>query len=150
MKTYVVGFVYMHTFSETGLEVLLIKKKHPSWQFDKFNGVGGHIEEGEFPAAAMQREFKEETDCFIPAELWRLFCTLQVVDPDKKMEDNGTIYVYSTFPKTRPKIENVTDEVLYWVNVKGLDNAGTIDNLKWLVPMGCAVSPVVLTGKEVF
>lgn len=41
--------------------VALIRKAKPEWQKGKLNGIGGKIEEGEGPFAAMVREFREET-----------------------------------------------------------------------------------------
>lgn len=55
MKTeYVVGFL-VDPVSKTAL---LLKKEVP-WLYG-WNGVGGHIEAGETPLAAMVREFEEE------------------------------------------------------------------------------------------
>jgi 8-oxo-dGTP diphosphatase len=53
---YVVGFL----FSESGDQVILVRKNRPVWQAGFYNGVGGKIEPGELPAAAMMREGIEE------------------------------------------------------------------------------------------
>jgi 8-oxo-dGTP diphosphatase len=67
MKEAVVGFL----FSENLEEVLLIKKARPDWQRGKLNGVGGKIEKTDAsPAAAMAREFEEETGMIVPAIAW--------------------------------------------------------------------------------
>ena len=57
MMTYVCGFL----FCQTTDEVLLIEKQKPDWQKGKLNGIGGKVEEEEFPHGAMVREFREET-----------------------------------------------------------------------------------------
>lgn len=67
MKDYVLGFA----FDRRGA-VALILKGRPDWQAGKWNGIGGHVEKGEIPSAAMAREFKEETTMRIPATDWRL------------------------------------------------------------------------------
>jgi 8-oxo-dGTP diphosphatase len=60
LTRYVLGFV----FDSTCRRVLLLRKKYPEWQKGKLNGLGGKIEADETPAAAMDREFREEAgDC---------------------------------------------------------------------------------------
>lgn len=68
MKNYVLGFA----FDKRGA-VALICKARPDWQEGKWNGIGGHVEKGEIPSAAMAREFMEETTMRIRATDWR-FC----------------------------------------------------------------------------
>ncbi len=55
IQGYVVGFV-IHADGP----MLLLKKARPAWQKGRLNGVGGHIEPGETPLTAMEREFAEE------------------------------------------------------------------------------------------
>lgn len=40
--------------------VVLIEKNRPSWQAGKLNGLGGRMEPGEDPHAAVRREVREE------------------------------------------------------------------------------------------
>lgn len=65
MKHYVLGFAF-----DSRNRVVLIHKERPDWQRGKWNGVGGHINEGELPYSAMVREFKEETGVLI-SNGWR-------------------------------------------------------------------------------
>lgn len=58
---YCVGFL----FDATAENVLLIRKLRPAWQAGRLNGIGGHIEAGEHPGAAMIREFEEEAGFWI-------------------------------------------------------------------------------------
>ncbi len=67
MKDYVLGFAFDKRWA-----VALICKQRPDWQQGKWNGIGGHVEKGEIPSAAMAREFREETTMRIPATDWRL------------------------------------------------------------------------------
>ncbi|MGG5812563.1 NUDIX domain-containing protein [Falsiroseomonas sp. CW058] len=53
---YVLGFA----LSLDRRSVMMIRKLRPSWQAGLLNGVGGRIEDGETPAAAMRREGWEE------------------------------------------------------------------------------------------
>lgn len=76
MKRYVLGFCI-----DANLDVLLIRKDRPEWQRGRLNGLGGHVEEGEAPSQAMQREFREETDDFfrrhdLPEPEWCCFARL--------------------------------------------------------------------------
>jgi 8-oxo-dGTP pyrophosphatase MutT (NUDIX family) len=54
-RFYVLGFLMV------GTEVLLIRKKRPGWQEDKYNGIGGALQGEETTAEAMARECREET-----------------------------------------------------------------------------------------
>jgi 8-oxo-dGTP diphosphatase len=56
-------------------EVALIEKTKPVWQAGYLNGIGGKVEAGETPLAAMIREFREETGAEVTA--WRNFCVLR-------------------------------------------------------------------------
>jgi 8-oxo-dGTP pyrophosphatase MutT (NUDIX family) len=66
ITNYVVGFAFDQYDAVT-----LINKQKPAWQKDKWNGVGGKIEEGEDAAAAMAREFFEETGMRTSPPMWR-------------------------------------------------------------------------------
>jgi 8-oxo-dGTP diphosphatase len=71
MKSYVLGFIIDPHLDQ----VLLMKKKRPDWQKDRLNGIGGKIEPGETPEAAMVREGNEEVH--LPYGMtWRKFCRL--------------------------------------------------------------------------
>jgi len=61
MTKYVAGFL----FSPDLETVVLIEKQKPAWQKDKYNGIGGKVEEGETCYAAMKREFEEETGVLV-------------------------------------------------------------------------------------
>lgn len=67
MKHYVLGFA----FDQYGA-VALINKKRPDWQAGKWNGIGGHQENGETQVQAQSREFHEETGMLIHPIRWRL------------------------------------------------------------------------------
>lgn len=66
MKDYVLGFA----FDKRGA-VAMILKNRPDWQAGKWNGIGGHVEKGELPVVAMEREFFEETTMRIQSTAWR-------------------------------------------------------------------------------
>lgn len=69
---YVAGFL----FNASKNEVALIRKNKPAWQRGLLNGIGGKIEAGEEPMAAMIREFREETTIHHNENTWRHFARL--------------------------------------------------------------------------
>ncbi len=72
MTSYVAGFM----FDLVTKEVALIRKKKPLWQAGKLNGIGGKMEPAESAAAAMVREFEEETSYLTAEHEWRQFASL--------------------------------------------------------------------------
>lgn len=99
MIYYVVGFA----FDEQG-SVALIQKKRPAWQQGRWNGIGGHIEQDESGAAAMAREFTEETGMPNGPDQWRFAGTLL------KMGVFRCSVFTATFPELR--VNTVTDETV--------------------------------------
>lgn len=67
--TYVLGFM----FDDTARKILLIRKRRPTWQAGRLNGIGGKIEPGESPIAALVREVGEETALDTTPAQWRYF-----------------------------------------------------------------------------
>jgi len=57
--------------------VALIKKSKPDWQAGRWNGIGGKVEPTDASdAAAMAREFEEETGVWIEPAQWRRVGTM--------------------------------------------------------------------------
>lgn len=105
-------------------EVALVLKTRPAWQVGKWNGVGGHIEENETPAAAMRREFLEEAGVDIAD--WRKFAVMEVQD--------GAVHFFvahGDYP-----IRTTTDETVAWHKLEDIKNLPTVNNLGWLIPLG--------------
>lgn len=121
MKRYVVGFMF-----DTQKEfVALIEKARPAWQKGKFNGIGGHIENGESPDQAVRREFLEETGVY--HDQWELFAHLTC-------GDDAEIYFYRTFCDDIFAIRCVTDEPVAAWALRSLPQP-LLPNLNWLIPM---------------
>jgi len=119
-KKYVVGFL----FTDDAAQVLLIKKNRPEWQVSKINGIGGHIEEGETPAAAMSREFFEEAGVLI--KTWEEVLILGGVD--------WKVYFFRAFSTEKfNEAKSATDEEIFRAIVAGLPT-NVISNLNWIVP----------------
>ncbi len=148
-QSFVVGF----KFSANASMVALIKKIKPKWQKNRYNGIGGKIEEGETPVMAMRREFKEEAGLDIPEDDWRLFFTLQ----SGKTAEDGLIYFFETrngktpYTCTAEQVESFAVE-----NILGLPQCfdptlgglQMIPNLRWLLPMALDKDRIKASGRE--
>lgn len=125
-QEYVLGF-----FFTAGKKcVVLINKNKPEFQAGKLNGVGGKIEPtDESPAAAMTREFEEETGKRV--ESWRRFAIMEFA--------GATVHCFCAFGSAlglRLGPNSPTDEQ---VNVFFVDwsymSTPIMQNVLWLVPM---------------
>lgn len=124
MREMVVGF-YFNAFEE----VLLIRKNRPEWQKGKLNGIGGHIEKGETPLEAMEREFGEETGIKADSP-WDHFVTMTGSD--------WRVYFYRAFSlDSFPDIDSPTDEEIITISMKDNLPENIISNLGWLLPLAC-------------
>lgn len=125
MIEYVVGFL----FSTEGLGVAMVRKNKPEWQRGLLNGIGGKIEEGETPLAAMHREFKEEAG--VEGVDWqeRLVLTSEVF----------SLHVFSAFDHEKYlEVQTMEAEEIVRMQVNNLNthqDFRTIDNLQWLIPL---------------
>lgn len=68
MIRWVVGFLFDHDWQRVAL---IAKNRGPCDVAGRLNGIGGKIEPGETPGAAMAREFREETGWTVPLDEWR-------------------------------------------------------------------------------
>lgn len=138
MKAMVAGFLFDNTLRY----VALILKEKPPWQAGRMNGIGGKVEPGETPSAAMSREFLEETRMIIRD--WTLFAKLS-------REFDWSVdffYARATYQDMKAQISKVEIEAPVIVEVAYIQHyheAIMIPNLKWLIPM--AINH--MQGKEV-
>ena len=126
MDRYVVGFL----FDDKGY-VALIRKNRPEWQRGRLNGIGGHIEDGESPEAAMSREFTEEAG--VDNLTWRKFGIIK-----------GSAYELHLFTakSMTANIKTMTDECVGWYSVRHLPE-NIIPNLNWIIPMANYKFPIM-------
>jgi 8-oxo-dGTP diphosphatase len=125
---YCLGFLFAEDY------VLLIHKVRPAWQKGKMNGIGGHVEPGESPLAAMVREFHEETGLHNHAHNWQYFFVMEFED--------CVVHCYrSEWDHTLPIPDShlFGEEQVRWVTLPWLEmnfsNEAILPNLLWLVPL---------------
>lgn len=71
MRRYVLGFAF-----DGNDRCVLMDRKKDDWQQGLINGLGGSIEDGETPVAAMIREFREECGAETATSDWRHMLTI--------------------------------------------------------------------------
>lgn len=123
---YVLGFM----FNNSRTRVALIRKNKPTWQAGRLNGIGGKIEEGESPTAAMVREFLEETGYETRPEQWEFFCQMEGTDGQWNVD------VFAAVGDIE-RLQSITDEKVVVMMLSELHprSLEIIENLSWLVPM---------------
>lgn len=125
MVKYSCGFLF-----DTQLKnVVLIEKQRPLWQRGFWNGVGGHIEDGETAKEAMSREFFEEKSLLVVD--WKQFNILRGND----FEVN---FFYSIIEhKNFDNIKTMTDEMVSFfpIEIFNFSEFQCLPNLRWLIPM---------------
>lgn len=135
---YVVGIAL--DMNKVGRErVLLTVKERPKWQKGLLNGIGGHIEEGEEPIAAMTREFREEAGLATHTMDWSEFLCLsgQALkgDGDKESGDEFKVYFFASKTINIHLASTRTDESVDIWDV-GYILKGRwmcIDNIPWII-----------------
>jgi len=132
MEKYACGFM----FNQERTHVALINKLRPSWQYNKLNGVGGHIEDGESPEEAMSREFMEEAG--VPDTKWERVMEYSVFAD--KGEDGywldlvATVYFFRSFGDLK-LITSKTDEKISICNIDEIHSMNVLKKIKFLVPL---------------
>lgn len=140
---YVCGFAFPAMLDR----VILIEKQRPAWQKGLFNGVGGHIEDGEMPVDAMVREFHEETGVLVPSLQWRCFALLNGYSQG---EDNWDYQVsFFSAGLTGPEFmaaDSMTDEEVLRIDLSEVYSGRlpVIPNIRMLISMALDDSGLTL------
>lgn len=135
IKEYVCGFLLFFNVEQATFDfimhpdkakrkVLLIAKNRPEKQAGKFNGVGGAIEIGEEPLAAMIRECKEETG--LSVNDWTKFAVIEGSD--------YRVHFFKSLTDTIPSWKKMTDEAVFAVSVDDLPK-NLVPAVSYLVPL---------------
>lgn len=127
MRRYVLGFA----FDPSRQLLLLQRKDRPEWQAGRLNGVGGKIEPGEShnSAAAMVREFFEETGIRTERKDWHNFATME-----SELWEILCFAYYDLQPSYITPAANET-ELPLWVTVREFRQLPVLSNLRWLIPL---------------
>lgn len=117
--SYVVGFL----FSPCLTRVALITKNRPAWQAGLLNGIGGKVEPGENPLAAMVREFNEEAGLLL--QDWSHFAS---------MSEQGR-FALDMFAAIGDvdAVTSKTDEPVAVLTVTEALQRETVENIPWLL-----------------
>jgi 8-oxo-dGTP diphosphatase len=100
-------------FDEPKQNVMLIQKRRPKWQEGLFNGIGGHVEEGETPLECMYREAKEESTISSKA-FWKYLAVYKT--------STFEVHFFYTPDHDLNMIRPLTDEQLHVFAIKDLFN----------------------------
>ena len=136
VQPYVLGFL----FDLTGNRVLLRKKQKPDWMVNKFNGVGGKVDDGEIGIEAMHRECDAETG-HDPGD-WQFFCALSgkgflmecYLAYYENLHHIDSYYSDTDHTGDEPRVE--TNHIF---PVHDLP-PNLVPNCRWLIPMALSLS----------
>ena len=125
MIDYVAGFL----LSPDRSQVALVRKAKPAWQVGRWNGVGGKIEEGETPMAAMVREYWEEAGVMTWPLQWQHRVTLSF--------NGGRVYFFLGFSEqvTLTRTAHHEVEPVQAHQLSQLANIPLMQNLRWIIPL---------------
>jgi 8-oxo-dGTP diphosphatase len=111
--------------------VLIHKNRGPDAVRGKYNGIGGHVEEGESLVAAMVREFEEETGARTTERAWG--------NPYVRLYgDDWEVNFFRHFeilPGLQTGDGSPTDERVIHASVYPHLLVNVVPNLRWLIPM---------------
>jgi len=135
VKHMVIGLLF-----DTMGRVLLVQKKKPDFQKDKWNGVGGKVEPNEPWEIAMAREFREETGIDIPVDQWDHFSDVgrsgqwfihnYVAQWDKAYIE----FPEGVYKQNYPHV-NDAGEPLNAYFLSSIDHLAVVDHMQWLLPL---------------
>ena len=126
-----VEYVLVHAAAENDLtSVLVVYKQKPAWQKNRYNLVGGKVEEGETPEQAAIRELKEETglDALSTMYLGKILAG---------QNDEATVHcLHCLVKKDRPQPRPEETEVTFWTDFAFIKNDERLmPNLRVIIPM---------------
>jgi 8-oxo-dGTP diphosphatase len=134
MNEMVCGFF----FSRDGQRVALVRKgPTKGWQAGRFNGVGGKVEPGETPVAAMVREFREEAGVATAPGHWTHCVTLRFGgNTEHDRRKGGCVYFFraTAGPDAPADFTSRPDEPVGWY-LREILPLGCVGNAYWLVPL---------------
>ena len=114
-----------------GEDVLLIKGRNSKsiWP-NVYNGIGGHIEQGENVIQSAKRELVEETG-LVDQSLW--ICGTILIDTGDK--DTGILIFVLKGEYHGGKLVDSDEGTLSWVNINQLENLPVVEDLPVVLPL---------------
>jgi len=129
-------------FNSAGTHVLMMKRG-PRTQPECYRGLwalpGGHYEKGENPAAAAQRECREETGISPPVDKFKFIAHAYEPDRDPRQWAFGLIYsvIYDVSESTKFTPEDVEESAdVAWISVSDIENETIVpafDHSRWVL-----------------
>ena len=119
--------VMCYLFKDNEMLMLFRNKKKVDINKGKWIGVGGHIESGETPDAAMRREFFEETN----AKLINMKSVANVVFKFKN--DVELMHVYTSYTYEGDINFDCNEGTLKWINISELSNIPMWEGDKYFI-----------------
>lgn len=133
---WVLGFHFNKDFSK----VILIKKKRgPSFNIGRWNGIGGKIEESETPEEAIEREAREEAA--VTADKWIRFL-------DYITKEGVVVCFFSLGKRGDISFTQCEDEDLKVFDTLNIDSPAV--NIKWMIEMAKSVAGENFPAKMFF
>ena len=110
-------------------EILLIKlpQDHPGWA-GRYNGVGGHVEIGEDPLSAAQREVLEETGLAVSGQN-----LVGVVTVDTGHSPGIGLFVF-VGKSIEGNLEPSSEGTPAWLPIEDLASFQLVEDMKFLIP----------------
>lgn len=124
MKKYVLTFLFTPDYKN----VWLIEKNRPDWQKGCLNGIGGKMEEGEFPFTSAIREMKEESGLDISKENMSY---LGEVYRMNNLDNDFMIHVFAGV--TDKELKTIEEEEIKLVPINEVKNYKYVDNVPMLI-----------------
>jgi 8-oxo-dGTP diphosphatase len=118
-------------FVTRGSQILLLRgTPHKRLWANRYNGVGGHVEQGEDILSAARRELIEETGLQID-DLW--LCGLMVVDTGNS-PGVGVFILRGELNDPQVEVKPSSEGSLEWVPLDQLNQRPLLDDLNILLP----------------
>ncbi len=120
LQFYTMGFVFAQ-----GRVLLIEKKTGLDCLIGKYNGVGGHVEEGEAPWQCMMRELEEEANLSVAVfreENFTLICP------------GGVVFIWRIDVPMVVPVEDIDEGHLEWFPINELPE-NLCENIQWMIPL---------------
>lgn len=124
-------------------QVALITKSHPEFMAGKLNGLGGEVNIGETPRAAMAREALEEANIVEFNAAWNPFAVLQ------GSNDAYIVYCFrAVLTKSNIELRGRAEEPVAWHPTSAAlaasiapGDQSLVTHLEWLLPAAVRTCP---------